>query len=649
MTQTPTPKETKRDACCDVSAPNADTGEHEENESRLKFFTAISGMLLGTGFLLSFTEGMEGWSTLFYILSIGAGSIFVVRSAWFGLARKKFLNISFLVVIASLGALYIGEYGEAAAVIFLFSLSELFESFGVERSRRAVSALLERSPKTARLLDGTVVPVESVTVGSIVVVRPGEQIPLDGTVAKGSSSIDTSAVTGEFAPVDVQVKDTVFAGTMNIQGYLEIMVVKKSDDSMFARIIALVKDAQASRAPTEAFIDSFARYYTPIVVVLSILVATIPVFLLGQSFDTWLYRALVLLVIACPCALVISTPVAIASAIGGASRHGVLIKGGVYLEKLAKLKSIAFDKTRTLTYGRHSVTDVITFGNHSKDQVIADAAGIEQFSSHPLAESILTYAKEHGIAPHAMHDYENVAGKGGHAKCSVCDAHNYIGNTKLMRQYGIEDEAFIGDVERLEKEGKTVVLVAEEKQVIGAIGISDVVREEAQGVVASLSLLGVQSSMLTGDNTHSATAVAKIVGITDIHASLSPEDKVEVIRTQKQTYGTIAMVGDGINDAPALALSDIGFAIGAGGTDVAIETADIALLSGNLETIPYAVRLARKTMSAIRVNIALALGVKVVFLVLVIFGMSNLVFAIAADSGMAFLVTLNSLRLFSTK
>ncbi len=646
MTQTPLHKEHARDACCDAGTPNGDTGEHE---SRLKIFTAISGMLLGTGFLLSFVEGMVGWSTFFYLLSIGAGSIFVVKSAWNGLVKKKFLNISFLVVIASLGALYIGEYGEAAAVVFLFSLSELFESFGIERSKRAVSALIERSPKIARLLDGTTVPVESVTIGSVVVVRPGEQIPLDGTVSQGSSSIDASAVTGESAPVDVQAKDTVFAGTMNIQGYLEIMVVKKSEDSMFARIVALVKDAQASRAPTEAFIDSFARYYTPIVVVLSILVATVPVFLFGQPFDTWLYRALVLLVIACPCALVISTPVAIASAIGGASRHGVLIKGGVYLEKLAKLKSIAFDKTRTLTYGRHSVTDVIVFGNHSKDDVIADAAGIEHFSSHPLAESIITYAREHNITPHAMHTYENVAGKGGHAECSVCDAHHYIGNTKLMRQYGIEDSAFIADVASLEKEGKTVVLVAEGKQVIGAIGISDVVREEAQGVIVLLTHLGVHSAVLTGDNEHSAAAVAKVVGITDIHASLSPEDKVEVVRTQKQRYGTIAMVGDGINDAPALALSDIGFAIGAGGTDIAIETADIALLSGNLETIPYAVRLARKTMSVILANIILALSIKVVFLVLVIFGMSNLVFAIAADSGMALLVIVNSLRLFSTR
>jgi Cd2+/Zn2+-exporting ATPase len=635
------------DTCVDSSS--SVTASVFDVEKLLKVLTPVSGLLFLIGFAWSFTPDMEKWGTFFYFLSLATGSVFVLRSAWNGLWQKKFLNISFLVVIASLGAIYIGEYGEAAAVVFLFSLAEFFESYGIERSRRAVAALLQRSPKTARLQDGTVVPVESVIVKSIVVVKPGEQVPLDGKVSKGSSAIDTSAVTGESAPVDVQIGDAVFAGTMNIQGYLEILVEKESGNSMFARIISLVKEAQASQAPTEAFIDSFARYYTPIVVVLAVLVATLPIFLFDQSFDIWLYRALVLLVIACPCALVISTPVAIASAIGGASRRGVLIKGGVYLEKLAKLKAIAFDKTRTLTYGRHRVTDVLVFGNHSADEVIADAAGIEQLSSHPLAESILTYAKEHNIKPHTMHAYENIAGKGGHAECSVCDAHNYIGNAKLMLQYGIADKAFIHDIEHLEKEGKTVVLVAEGTEVIGAIGISDEVREEAKGVITTLTGLGIQSTMLSGDNVHSASAIGKIVGITDIHASLSPEDKVEAVRSLTETYGPVGMVGDGVNDAPALALADVGIAIGAGGTDVAIETADIALLSGNLETIPYSVKLARKTMRTIRTNITLALGVKVVFLTLVVLGHSNLVFAIAADSGMALLVILNSLRLFTVK
>ena len=346
----------------------------------LKVLTPISGMLLMIGFLGSFSLP-EGWSTLYYLLSIAAGGVFVVRSAVRGLIKQRFLNISFLVVIASIGAIYIGQYGEAAAVVFFFSLAEWFESFGVERSRRAVAALLEKSPKVARLLDGSTVPVEDVTVGSIVVVRPGEMIPLDGVVTKGESAVDEAAITGESIPVDKLPDDTAFAGTLNVQGYLEIRVEKASEDSTFARIIALIEEAQASRAPTQAFIDRFARYYTPLVVVISVLVAAIPTLVFGLPFDDWLYRAITLLVIACPCALVIATPVAIASSIGGASRNGILIKGGKYLEKLVKVKAIAFDKTRTLTYGRHTVTDVLVFGSHSEEKVLADAAGIEVFSS----------------------------------------------------------------------------------------------------------------------------------------------------------------------------------------------------------------------------------------------------------------------------
>jgi Cd2+/Zn2+-exporting ATPase len=639
-----------KDACCDVHSP---TGESRkswwDSEQLLKTLTPIAGLLLVAGFLWSIGDGQEGWGTFFYILSILAGSPFVVRSAINGLFKKRFLNISFLVVIASVGALYIGEYGEAAAVIFLFSLAELFESYGVERSRRAVTALLERSPKVARLLNGTTVPVESVVVGTAVVVRPGEQVPLDGTVLKGTSTVDEAPITGESVPADKQIGSTVFAGTMNIQGYLEVTVTKRSTDSVFSRIVTLIEEAQASRAPTEAFIDRFAKYYTPLIVVLAILIATVPSLVFGESFDTWLYRALVLLVIACPCALVISTPVAIASAIGGASRNGILIKGGTYLEKLAGVKAIAFDKTRTLTYGRHSVTDVLTFGSHTKEDVIADAAGIEAFSSHPLAEAILAYAKENNITPHEMESYENSAGKGGHANCVVCNAHHYIGNSKLMQTFGVKDAGFTADIERLEKEGKTVVLIAEGTELIGALAISDVVREEAKNVVSDLRRLGIESIMLTGDNAHSASHIAGLAGVEEVHASLSPEEKVVNIKELQKRYGGVAMVGDGVNDAPALTTSSVGFAIGAGGTDVAIESSDIALLSGDLSAIPKAIRLARRTMKIVRSNIALALGIKVLFLILVITGNSNLVFAIAADSGMALMVILNSLRLFTLR
>lgn len=639
-----------KDACCDVHSPEGESHESWWNsEQLLKTLTPIAGMLLVAGFLWSMGDGLQGWSTLFYTLSILAGSLFVVRSALNGLFKKRFLNISFLVVIASIGALYIGEYGEAAAVIFLFSLAELFESYGVERSRRAVTALLEQSPKVARLLDGSTVPVESVAIGATIVVRPGEQVPLDGTVSKGTSTVDEAPITGESVPADKQVGDTVFAGTMNIQGYLEFTVIKTSTDSVFSRIVTLIKEAQASRAPTEAFIDRFAKYYTPLIVVLAILVAVIPSLVFGEPFDTWLYRALVLLVIACPCALVISTPVAIASAIGGASRNGILIKGGTYLEKLAGVKAIAFDKTRTLTYGRHAVTDVLTFGSHTKEDVIADAAGIEAFSSHPLAEAILAYAKEHNITPHEMESYENSAGKGGHANCIECNAYHYVGNTKLMQSFGVRDTGFTADIERLEKEGKTVVLIAEGAELIGALAISDVIREEAKDVVGDLKRLGVESIMLTGDNAHSASHIAGLAGVTEVHASLSPEDKVTSIKELQKRYGVVGMVGDGVNDSPALTTSSVGFAIGAGGTDVAIESSDIALLSGDLTAIPKAIRLARRTMQTVRNNIVLALGIKVLFLILVVTGYSNLVFAIAADSGMAFIVILNSLRLFTLR
>ncbi len=617
------------------------------NEVALRFFTPLSGLLMFIGFTWSFTENMEAWGNFFYILSIIFGSVFVVRSAFNGLIRKRFLNISFLVVIAALGAVYIGEYGEAAAVVFLFSLAEFFESFGIERSRRAVEALLKRAPKVARLQSGEMVPVEEVAIGVIVVVKPGEQIPLDGTITVGGGTVDESAITGESAPVDKVIGNSVFAGTMNIQGYLEVTVDKTSGDSMFARIITLIKKAQVSRAVTDTFIEKFARYYTPLIVVISLLVAVVPTLLLGLPFEDWLYRAITLLVIACPCALVISTPVAIASAIGGASRHGILIKGGAYLEKLASVRAIAFDKTRTLTYGRHSVTEVFAFGSHSKEEVVADAAGIELFSSHPLAEAVLNYAKAHNITPHAMDSFENVAGKGGHAHCLVCSARHYIGNNKLMADSGVVSDGFIDTLERLAKEGQTVVLVASDKELIGAIAIADEIRTEAQTVISELKKLGVSSVMLTGDNQYSARYVADRVGITEAKAALSPEDKLtNVVMLQKQ-YQSVAMVGDGINDAPSLATADVGIAIGAGGTDVAIETADVALLSGNLSTIPQVIRLARATMQTIRFNVALALIAKLVFLVLVVTGHANLVMAIAADSGVAILVILLSLRLFT--
>lgn len=613
----------------------------------LRVCMPISGMLLAVGFFWQFTPEKANISDFFYVLSILVGGVFVVKSAVNGLVKKRFLNISFLVTIAALGALYIGEYGEAAAVVFLFSLAEFFETFGIERSRQAVEALLKRSPKVARLKSGETVEVETVAVDTVVVVKPGEQIPLDGEIVVGASSLDEAAITGESTPVDKEVGAKVFAGTLNIQGYLEIKVTKVSSDSLFSRIITLIEKAQNARAETDTFIETFARYYTPAIVVISFLVATVPTIMLDLPFEVWLYRAITLLVIACPCALVISTPVAIASAIGGASRSGILIKGGSYLERLAKVRAIAFDKTRTLTYGKHTVTDVLTFGSHTEAEVIADAAGMEHFSSHPLAQSIIDYATTKGIELHEMEKFTNVAGQGGMAHCTICSAPHAIGNRKLMASLRVKHTVIEDQVAELEASGKTVVFVSSENELIGAIAIADEVRTEAKAVITELNQLGVKTSMLTGDNAESASYIGGLVGVQDIFATLAPEDKVTQIDSLKKTYGTVAMVGDGINDAPSLATADVGFAIGAGGTDVAIETADIALMSGNLSNVPQAVRLARRTMQIIKVNIALALGIKVIFLALVVTGNANLVFAIAADSGMAIVVILNSLRLFA--
>src|SRR3989338_909129 len=512
-----------------------------------KNLTITSGFLLGLAYLAGLTTLDHRIIVALYVLSILAGGIFVFRSAIKGLFKQRFLNINFLVAIASLGALYIGQYAEAAAVIFFFMLAEFFEDFGVERSRKALEALIKRSPKTAILADGKKVLVEDVMVGNVVIVRPGDLVPLDGKVVKGLSAIDEAAITGESVPSDKRIGDTVFAGTLNLNGYLEIEVTKESKNSTFSKIIELVEKAQASRAPAQEFLDRFAKYYTPIVVGIAFLMAVIPPLFLSQPFDMWLYRALVLLVIACPCALVISTPVAIASAIGGASRKGILIKGGKFLELLSKIRAIAFDKTKTLTYGEPVVTDVITFNGFSEEEVLADACGIEKFSSHPLSKSILDFVQEKGVTPHAIDKYESIAGKGGKATCLVCnDLEHCIGNLKMIEAHSSTTKEVLEKVEALEQQGKTVILISEGKNVMGALAISDKIRDESKQTIADLRDMNVVSVILTGDNIHTAQYVANELGIKDVYASLLPDEKVKKIEELKNKYQTVAMVGDGV-------------------------------------------------------------------------------------------------------
>ena len=612
-----------------------------------KIFTAISGVSLLLALFFSWVLKLNEAADLFYFLSIFSGAYFVLIGAIRGLTKQRFLNIDFLVIVAAIGAVYINQLAEAAAVIFFFSLAEAFERFGVERSRKALETLIKKSPQTAILKDGRELSVEKVSIGDIILIRPGDLIPLDGVVVEGSSAVDEAAITGESIPKDKREGGDVFAGTLNIQGYLEVRVSKESKDSTFSKIVELIEKAQKSRAPAQEFIDTFAKYYTPAVVGVAVLIAVIPTLFFGGVFADWLYRALVLLVIACPCALVISTPVSIASAVGGASRRGVLVKGGKYLEALSKIKVVAFDKTKTLTLGEPYISDLVTFNGFSEEDVLADAAGIEKFSSHPLAKSILDFAQKRGVTPHIMEKYENIAGKGGRATCLVCDdLEHCIGNLKLIEAHGAPDKEIVEKIEKLEREGKTVVLVSEGDKIMGALAIADKIRDEAHKTIKELDTLGIQSAMLTGDNRHAADYIAQKLGIKKVYASLLPDEKVDKVNELKKEYGAVAMVGDGVNDTPSLATSSVGIAMGAGGSDVAVETADMALMNNNLMNIPSALKLGRKTMTTIKYNIIASLGAKAIFLVLALFGFTNIAIAIGADSGVAILVILNSLRLF---
>ncbi len=608
-----------------------------------KFLTLVSGISILLAFALGFFV-FNKEVTIFYYISIISGGYFVLISAIRGIVRQKFLNINFLVVIAALGAVYINQIGEAAAVVFFFSLAEFFEEYGIEKSKKAVETLIEKAPKIAILKNGETVPVESVRKNDIILIKPGDLIPLDGKVIKGMSSVDESMITGESIPKDKKENDTVFSGTLNQNGFLEVEVIKENKDSTFNKIVQLIKEAQRSRAPTQEFIDKFAKYYTPAVVVAAFIFATVPTLFFGGIFNDWLYKSLVLLVISCPCALVISTPISIASAIGGAAKRGVLIKGGVHLEEIGKAKVVAFDKTRTLTLGEPYVTDVIAFGDHTEEEVLADAAGIETFSSHPLSKSILNYIQEKGIIPHIMEKYENISGKGGKAICINCAGLEHaIGNVKFM---GIDiPPAILNAIEELEKNGKTVVIIREENLIMGALGIADTVRKEAKEAISLLNEIGIESAMLTGDNPYAAKYIADKAGIKIFFPSLLPQEKVEKIDDLKKKYKSIVMVGDGVNDAPALATANVGMAMGVGGSDVAIETADISLMNNNLLNVPYSISLGKKTLQIIKQNVVVSLGVKFVFLSLAVFGLTGLEFAIGADSGVAILVILNGLRL----
>lgn len=613
-----------------------------------KTLTVISASLLAAALILKWA-GVSIWVyQWFFYGAIVAGGFFVAKSAIRGLLEQRFLNINFLMGIAAIGAIFLGELFEATMVVLLFSIAEIFEDEGFDRSRKALEQLIDNSPKFATLADGSSVKVDLVKVGQVVTVKQGDMIPLDGEVFKGSSSVDEAAITGESIPRDKMSGDKVFAGSMNLGGYLEITVTKENKDSTYQKIVELVQKAQNSHIPAQRFIDKFATYYTPGVVIAAVLVTVVPLFF-GQPFGIWFKRALSMLLVACPCALVMTSPIAIAASIGSTSRKGVLIKGGVVLETLSKIRIVTFDKTRTLTYGKPEITDVIPFNGYTFEDIVAAASGIEAYSSHPISQSIVTFAKSKGIAPHQTNDYRNTPGKGGRAVCITCDGREHlIGNMKFVETASdITDEMKI-KTQSLESEGKTVVFISDGGKTMGALAVSDTLRTESGECVAKLNKMGVETTMLTGDNERAADFISKQLNLKSFHAHLLPEQKLELIERYKAQGLPVAMVGDGVNDTPSLALADVGIAMGSG-TDLAMETADITLLNSNLKLVPYVIRLGRKAMFIIRQNMILALSVKFAFLILASIGIVGLDLAVLADSGLTVIVILLGLTLFYTK
>ena len=572
------------------------------------------------------------------------------------IALKTFtLNINFLMSIAIIGAVFIGKWPEAAMVTWLFGLAEMIEAFSLDRARNAIRGLMEMTPETASVQDASGVwqdvPAQSVKIGQTVRVRPGERIPLDGVVVSGQSSVNQAPITGESLPVEKQNGDSVFAGSINERGSFEFRVSAEASNTTLARIIRSVQEAQAQRAPTQRFIDNFARYYTPIVVVFAFLLAVVPPLFFGAEFSPWLYKALVMLVIACPCALVISTPVTVVSGLAAAAKAGVLVKGGVHLENGRRLKAVALDKTGTLTLGKPTVTDILALPRvdetfvWEKDALLQLAASLDAPSEHPVASAIVA-AWTNGEANRPIlpvEDFESITGRG--VKGRIGGKLYFIGNHRLTEENGVCGPHVESELQRLENEAKTVVVLTSETEALAVLGVADTLRETSIEAIRELHALGVQSVMLTGDNSTTARAIAQKVGIDDARGDLLPDDKLRAMDELLQKHGAVGMVGDGINDAPALAKATVGFAMGAAGTDTAIETADVALMQDDLRMLPLFIRLSRQTGQILAQNIAFSIGVKAVFFALALAGHATLWMAVFADLGASLLVVFNGLRL----
>jgi Zn2+/Cd2+-exporting ATPase len=636
----------------------ADTGmrawlEHEEPlagtppaERMRRLQVWVSGAALALGMILEWAGAGAVVTAPVFGASIAAGILAVGRRAWNSL-RARVLDINVLMIIAVVGAIILQQYSEAATVIFLFAVAQALEVRTLERARNAISALMDLTPADALLRDPSGerrVSVDAISPGAIIVIKPGEKIPLDGTVIAGQSEVNQAPVTGESLPRDKAPGDDVFAGTINGRGALDVRVTRLRRDTTLARIIHLVERAQAQRAPAQAVVERFARVYTPVVIVIAAAVAVIPPLAVQLSWHDSVYRALVLLVVACPCALVISTPVSIVAALAAAARRGVLIKGGMHLERASRIRCVAFDKTGTLTRGLPEVVEVIALNGAAAASIVGLAASVERRSTHPIAQAILQYAEAARIAAAPADGVTALPGRGAEGRV---DGHRVLlGNRRLFEERRLISMEIDKRLDEMAAAGRTPVLVARDERPIGIIAVADRPRESAQAAVELLRGQGVHRIvMLTGDSQGTAKAIAAEIGVDEFQAELLPEDKVAAVQELRRKHGSVAMVGDGVNDAPALAAADVGIAMGAAGSDAALETADIALMADELLKLPYAFRLSRAAVGNIKANLAISLVLKAAFVVAAMAGVATLWMAVLADTGASVIVIANALRL----
>ena len=637
------PKEEIMDICKYCESNPYEEKELKKEKINPIYIIGISAIILAIGLYFNFFTDQKLLAEILFLAVAVISGFQIVPSGIRSLLKGKY-SINFLITIAAIGAFLIGEGAEGASVIFLFFIAEYLEDYAGARARRSIGALIQLTPEVAVVKRGDKnikLHAHAVNINEIVIVKPGDKIPLDGIVINGTSSVNQAAITGESIPATKNEGDMIFAGTINEEGYLEIKVTKRSDETVLSKIIDLVKESQLRKSKTEAFIDRFSNYYTPAVIGLAVVVAVVPPFVFGLNFDTWFYRALVLLVVSCPCALAISTPVSIVSGITAGTNNGVLIKGGEYVEEMRNIKTMVFDKTGTLTEGKLEVTDIISLNNYSENEILHIAGSLESKSKHPLAEAVIHYLKKSDMDFKDVQNFESITGKG--IKGIIDGKMFYIGKKSLFKsRSGFPDEI----IQKLQNEGKTIIFLGNDKHIIGLIGLMDKIRPLSRSTVQGLKESNIKTVMLTGDNDGTARAVSSKIGIDKYYAGLLPEDKVQIIEELLGNDDHIAMVGDGVNDAPALARSNVGIAMGTAGSDVAIETADVALMHDDISKVNYLINLSKKTISVVRQNVSVSILVKGSFAVGAVIGLVSLWMAVAfGDMGLTLAVILNALRI----